>query len=419
MNHKFWLRLSFGLLSLTAWTLPWQTKLILRSAASNYWEIAIFVGFVLMGLSLLALIPSGLLARRLLLRPTPIWRWSFRILLIASFASVFVSPDRTLSFYHWLILVGSWLFFLALTRCPRPWRLFFAEVFLASLAVQALLGLGQFFTQTSFASSYLGLAFHNAGDLGAAVVETVDGRWLRAYGASDHPNIFGGLMVLAALGSLYFFCQAEDRKRRIIFLAAYILFLTAALTSFSRAAFLALATGIVVFIWENRYLVRQNRRVAAGFFSLSLLIAGLFFWQYQDLILARVQPNNRLEEISLTDRRVFNRRAWQDFRRHPWLGTGLGTDTVFDQQSDLAIAKIQPAWQYQPAHNCWLLLASESGVFALLAAAMLWYLAGQKSRQRRLLNLFIALTILTLFDHWLFSLPLSAAWLFFLLALIW
>ena len=418
MKNKFWLRLGSGLLLLAAWTLPWQTKLILRPAASTYWEISLFAGLFLLWLAFLVLIPAGLWKRDFWSQLPLRWRWSASFFLIFTLASVFISPDKLLSFYRWLILASACFFFIFLKQCPPAWRRRLLTVLLASLAVQALIGLGQFFSQTSFASSYLGIAYHNAGDLGTAVIETAGGRWLRAYGASDHPNIFGGLMALAALGSLYFFCRSQEQKQRALSLGAYVLFLTAVLTSFSRAAVLAFILGGLVFAWENRARFRSCPRLAAALLVLTGVIIGLFGWQYRDLFFARSQKYNRLETISLEQRQVYNYRAGQDFKKQPWLGTGLGASPVFDREIDGRKGQEQPAWAYQPAHDYWLLAATESGVFTLIALIALWLGAYQKSRQRRLVGLFVLLFTLTLFDHWLFSLPLAAVWLVFLFALM-
>ncbi|MBV5343419.1 hypothetical protein JZU68_07360, partial [bacterium] len=88
------------------------------------------------------------------------------------------------------------------------------------------------------------------------------------------------------------------------------------------------------------------------------------------------------------------------------------------QEKDLGGQRVMPVWSYQPAHNYWLLAATESGIFFAGAWVLIWYFSYQKSRQSRLLGLWAGLLVLTLFDHWLFSLPLASFWFFFWLALI-
>ena len=418
MPHKFWSRFSQVLLFLTAWTLPWQTKLIVRPALSNYWEISFFVGIILSLLSILTLIPSGLVKLNYWRQLPIFWRWSALVLLLSAVASASISPDLTLSVYRCFLLLLSLVLFFSVSQCPSSWRRWLAIIFLLSLSLQALLGLSQFFTQTSFASSYLGIATHHAGEQGVSVIETANGRWLRAYGASDHPNAFGGLMAIAALASVYFFSRASNLWAQRGLLLTYILFFTAALSSFSRAAILALLVGLSIYILGNIVRKEVKRRYIFLVIFLSVVIACLFFWQYQDLLRSRAKINNRLEQISLDERQLFNERAEKDFISHPFLGVGLGASTLFDKEKDLAAQGAMPVWSYQPAHNYWLLAATESGIFFVSAWLLIWFFAYQKSRQARLLGLWMGLLILTLFDHWLFSLPLASFWFFFWLALI-
>lgn len=398
--------------------LPWQTKLIWQGASSNYWEISIFIGALLVCLFIFALLPSGLLSLPNFLKENYLLRYASGALMVTALISVFFSSAPLLSAYHLILLVIAVLFFYFLRQCPPTWRRYFLIIILAGLSVQAVLGIIQFLTQTTFASSILGIASHYASDLGTAVIETANGRWLRAYGASDHPNVFGGVMALAALISLYLFKQEKKRSFQVALTLIYFLFLTAVLASFSRAAGLALALGLIIFLIEQRHSLFKRPPLLLIIIFFSFLITLLFTWQYQELIWSRAQINSRLEVISLNERQVFNQRAWLDFKQQPLLGTGLGASTFFDYQHDLNNDLVKPVWQYQPAHNYWLLAATESGILFVIALSFVWFFIYKKSRQRQWLGLFVALLFLTLFDHWLFSLPLSSLWFFSLLALI-
>jgi O-antigen ligase len=418
MNKKIWSHLGLGCLYLTVFTLPWQTKLILRSALSNYWEISLFVAVFLVYISLLFLIPSGLLNFNLWEKTG---KWPKILLLSLVFfalISIFISGDCYLSLYRLLLLLTALVFYFIVQQLPILIRRRLLLIFLFSLGLQACIGLVQFVTQTSFASKYLGIAYHQAGNLGAIVIETTSGRWLRAYGASDHPNIFGGLMALATLTSAYLFFDERKLKIRAYFLGSYVLFFLATLVSFSRAAILALALGLVYIVIKNWCLRFYKFRPGIALFFLSALLVALFFSLYGNLILARTYTQNRLETISLDERQTYNQRAWKNFLSSPLLGVGLGDSTGLDYRRDLQKEQVKSVWDYQPAHNYWLLAATESGIFFLFALAGLWYLIYKKSRKHRLVGIFIVLFILTLFDHWLFSLPLAGLWLAFVFALI-
>jgi hypothetical protein len=398
--------------------LPWQTKLILRAASSNYWEISIFASFILLYLSLLLLLPSGSLSFSFWKKISLKIKITSFIFLLSALVSVFISGDFWLSFFRFLLLLSAFVFYYILKQFSPLLRRRLLIVFLISLGIQALIGIEQFLTQTSFASSSLGMAYHSAGDLGVVVIETTSGRWLRAYGASDHPNIFGGLMILASLISAYLFFNEDNPNLRAYTLGAYVLFLIAGLFSFSRAAILALSVGLIYLIWKNWQKHYKKLRPAAALLVLSFFIISLFLVQYSDLVWARAQTSNRLENISISERQTYNERAWQDFKGVPFFGLGLGVSVVFDYRQDIAKGQARAVWNYQPAHNYWLLAAVEGGIFFLFALVALWFFIYKKSREHRLVAIFAALFILTLFDHWLFSLPLAVLWLAFFFVLI-
>lgn len=411
MLKNFWSRLHLGAWFLFALLLPWQTKLIIRSAESNYLEIAIFVAT---SAFFLAAVIFFFLFKDKLKKPE---RWFLilsTVLLVSSVIAGIFSPDPYLALYHSLLLLASLLLFYCLSQLPKEWQRQLLYVFLLSLAMQAAIGIFQFLTQSSFASTILGLAYHGASEAGISVIELSSGRWLRTYGASDHPNVFGGLMAIAALLSAYLW-QGERRKLyQIISLSFFLLFFSALIISFSRAAYLTFALSFLVLLIENRGHLRRFL-----FLTLSiLLLSSLFFCQYSDLLVSRLDSNRRLEQISLQERGDFNQRAWKSWQNNFWLGVGLSNSTLVDRKNDQSLNNEQAVWHYQPTHNYWLLAALEGGIFFVSALFLFWLFVYQKSRSHRVTAIFIAFFILSLFDHWLFSLPLSSFWFFFVLALI-
>ncbi|MDP3837144.1 MAG: O-antigen ligase family protein [bacterium] len=415
MNKKNWVRLSLGLLLLTALVLPWQTKHILCSSVSDYWEISIYASTVLIILSILTLIPSGLIRLSQFKEMPRLWLYSVLVILIAGATSAFFSPYPLLSFYVLSLLVLSLVFFVFIQALPSSWKRGLALVFIVSLSLQALIGFYQFTTQLSFASSILGIASHSAADLGTAVIETADWRWLRAYGASSHPNAFGGLMAVGAIASLIFYIRSKQLNARIFFAFLYVLFLPAVLVSFSRAAIMALLVGLAAVIYENRKALRSSWKMTVTIVCLGIITTTAVLTLYFPLFAARSDMSNRLEQMSIADRGELNQRGLDNFLDYPILGTGLGASTIADSRRMPGLE----AWHFQPAHNYWLLAAAEGGIFFVFGLSALWAFAYQKSRQRRLVSIFVVMFMLTLFDHWVLSLPLGSAWTFFLFALIW
>lgn len=413
MNKLFCSRLHLSLWLFSAFLLPWQTKLILKSASSNYWEISLFVVMIFLVFTLAVFFIVNF--KQLKSWRLPVYlKVAVILFLLSLILSLFYSVDPLLSFYRYIWLIIFIISLYAIRNLPKNWQAYILITLLLSVFFQALFGIHQFFTQLSFSSSMMGMALHDASQAGTIVLENFSGRYLRAYGPLDHPNVFGGIMALAAIASAYLFIRINNRYQHLLFLVLFIVFNLALLTSFSRAAILAFALAYIVFFIENRKAIK----VWAILLISSVIIALLFSWQYHELLFSRLQTNNRLEQISLNERKNFNQSAWHSFSQHPIIGTGLSNSTLVIRENDLKNYLDLASWNYQPAHNYFLLILNEGGIILFIAIFLFWYFAYKKSRSHRLLALFITFFILTLFDHWLFSLPLTSVLPFFWLALI-
>lgn len=404
-NLHLFLWLSFAFL------LPWQTKFIIKSSISNYWEIAIFISLPAL---LLALFLFFVLNKGKLSRPNNFYLFIIIGLLISGSFSLLKAPDFYLALFRYALLILFILTFYCLSQLPKDWRRYLLISFLVSLFLQALIGFWQFVFQLDFASVILGMAYHSPDKLGAAVIEITNGRWLRAYGASDHPNVFGGLMAIAALISAYFWGMNHRVSVRILFLSFFLVFFLALLTSFSRSAILAFSIGFILLIFEHKEIWKRY------FFLLLMivLLSASFYFQYSPLLDSRINLHSRLEQKSITERIYYNQRSLQTWQNNFWIGTGLANSTLFNKQEDQNINVYRPAWEYQPAHNYWLLIATEGGILFAIFLLLFWFLLYKKSRSHRLLSLFLLFFVLSLLDHWLFSLPLGLFWLAFFFATI-
>ena len=413
MNKLFYSRLQLGLWLMSTFVLPWQTKLILKAAPSNYWEISLFAGMILLVLTLIIFFILNFQYLKSCRAPVYL-KVAACLFLLSSILSLFYSLDPLLSLYHYAWIIIFVVSLCAIRNLPEKWQYYILITLLLSVFFQALLGIHQFLTQFSFSSSIMGMALHEVSQAGTIVLENFSGRYLRAYGPLDHPNVFGGMMALAAMISAYLFVRINDRYQHLLFLILFIIFNFALLSSFSRAAVLAFILSGIVFFVENR----KSIKVWSILLVSSVIIFFLFSWQYNKLLFSRLQTNNRLEQISLNERKYFNKSAWHNFFQHPIIGTGLANSTLVTRENDLQNKVDLAAWNYQPAHNYFLLVLNEGGIILFIAILLFWYFAYKKSQSHRLLALFVMLVVLTLFDHWLFSLPITSVLPFFWLALI-
>ncbi len=410
--------------------LPWQTKLILRSGETNFTEISLYFSQLLF---LLILVPFFIykIKEKPAEQKTPLIWYFLGGLELFVLISFFFAPDKLLAFYHYVVfLMGLALFYFIRDGLERKnyqeCYLDKAKIiycFLSGVLLQAFLGIYQFLSQKSFSFKYLGIAAHDPQISGTSVVETLSGRWLRAYGGMDHPNILGGILVIALILSAYLLAKKKIIRTRneifeLIFLfIVYFFSLFALFFTFSRAAWLALFIGFIILLISlikerDKFII--GRYIALLFFSLILI--GITASPYQDLLKTRLLVQSRLEQKSITERNAYISEAGVVIKNNFLFGTGIG-NYVSSLKNNDAIKK--SAWQYQPVHNSFLLIFAEGGIFSFLFfAGFLLVLPRGNFREKYSWAIWGALIVLLLLDHWLLSLPFGILFLFLSLGLI-
>ncbi|MBX3055239.1 MAG: O-antigen ligase family protein [Anaerolineae bacterium] len=229
------------------------------------------------------------------------------------------------------------------------------------------------------------------------------GRFYRAYGTFEQPNPYAGYMNLTALLAVGAFLgmlaaiwrQVAGGRWRVARITHYaplplltlalftgvtaVLSILAVLFSWSRGAWLSLAVGgaMIVLFWPKK--LWQGVTL--------LLLAGLLFWGGVRLGLVPASVTERItsfsEDLRFGDVRgvgindanyaVLERLAhWQAAldmaRENVWLGVGFGNyEPVYDTYALLN-------WPYPlgHAHNYYLNILAETGVWGLAAYVVLW-----------------------------------------------
>jgi hypothetical protein len=293
------------------------------------------------------------------------------LLSVAIFINIYFSINREICFYRWEIIIGAAALSLILILFCEKQKI--AAALVASGTLQSLIALQQFFAQKISANKWLGIAAQNPSALGAPVIETADGRWLRAFGAFSHPNILGGFLVFSLLAGLYLLLSAKTtNQRRVLFITAGLTFV-GLITTFSRSAWLAFAVGFLTLIIARRVPViplpsrtpvilsgAKNPLLQAN--VLFVIIATIFVIAFPTLFLTRADLTNRLETKSVSERFYGYEQATQIAQKFYLFGTGAGNYTVALNQ----IIPNQPAWFYQPIHNIFFLIFIELGVVGIL-----------------------------------------------------
>ncbi|MEI8343439.1 MAG: O-antigen ligase family protein [Candidatus Moraniibacteriota bacterium] len=412
--------IEFGIY-LLVFCLPWQTRWIIEAGkinggASEYLTYSLYgVDILLVGLLILALLYFFLGTKSpigdLVPKKTSIYPFmEVKLLLIfltLGAVSIFWAENKTLAFYRETQIILALGFFWLCVNFTKISKL--ALAFVISLISPTLLGLWQFFAQTTFANKWLGLAMHKTSLGGTSVVETfsngiVDGRWLRAYGGFDHPNIFGGVIAIGLLIILGLLMQTQKEKiKKNVFLYFSVVIFSAGLfASLSRSAWLALLLGIIsvgTFLFLQKNFAGLKNLIYESFIIVVVFL--VMFLGYQNLVNVRVEGGTRLENLSLDQREVYWKQAKTLILQKPIAGVGIGNYIE-------SLAKFKPndqAWIYQPVHNVLILVWAELGIFGVLVfvgflAGLFWNLVRKNKLAGALL---IALLPMLLLDHWLWS----------------
>jgi O-antigen ligase len=364
----------------------------------------------------------------------------FWLFLAWSASSILWAPDKllTLQFVFRLALVGG-LFRMLVSKTaesPASGRRDFAEAssdpsagggpkgrklawaFLLGLVLPASFAIYQFFVQAAPANKWLGLAAHVPFDLGQSVIETTggshgasdSGRWLRAYGTFDHPNILGAAMSLGIVLTLFLYTGSKRAWPRLAALTLVPFLAFALFFSFSRSAWLALTLGLA---WAAFSFQRQSQwqNLKAALYFVLLLGAQAFILNdlTPDLVATRFTAQARLEQKSLAERGDSYRAGWALARENPIKGGGAGSYI-------LSLAGRRPdelAYSLQPPHNTYLLAWAECGLVGLFLLGILAIKYLKQGKDRPEFAMILMVLFLMLFDHWWWSLHFGLIFLAF------
>ncbi|HPN15377.1 MAG TPA: O-antigen ligase family protein [bacterium] len=340
-------------------SLPWQTRIFWDAQLAGWpWEqgrISIYASWLLVTAAVLL----GLTQKQKVLQ-TDFKRTIFWFLSALAGVTLVAMPYPTTAAIQWWLQVVLLLTFGIVLFKARVGldKVFFW--FALGLIPQALMGVWQFFGQTVFESRWLGMAGQDPALLGVSVVQTQMGRYLRAYGGSPHPNIFGAWM---SFGLLLVFWLASIKRTAVDRCPAWCwrlmggLFSMALFYSFSRSAWLALAAGGLVFaiysglkngFWKNKYLL------------LPVILLMILSVMHHDLVFTRLgSSNQRLETKSVVTRMQTIRDGVLIFQNKLWFGTGPNSELP-------VLARIKQINQspapLETTHLVWLLILVNYGI---------------------------------------------------------
>lgn len=394
----------------------WQSKLIIFPAPTNYNEIAIYFNYLLLFLLIIVFIFYTIFYnKKEFLDKFDLDKYWVVLagLEFFIFISILISPVREVSIFKYLLFLLAIGLLFVMTNFKFNIKKIFL-VFLTAILIQAGLGIFQFFSQVPFSNKYLGLASHSASVLGTSVIESEAGRFVRAYGAVDHPNIFGALMFFGLVLLIFFIFKNDFQgyKKILTYISLFII-LTALAVSFSRSAYLALAISLIV--WFIIFLLDKNKiKKYYPLFIFIFLSIIIIFSFLRPLVLSRFDTSSRLEKISIDERGSQINFSSEIIKKNPWLGMGLG---AYHYKILTEKPNLQP-YEAQPVHNTFLLVWSEIGLWGLFFFIyFIFYIFKKNITNLDFSPIFIGFFVFMLFDHWLWSLPFGPLLFFFLISL--
>lgn len=389
--------------------IPWGARLIFFTGRVNGQPVealtfSLFAIEALVFAAAVAAVPE-MVSR---LRERQRWTWLFLAFVVWVFLSILWAPVPLLALQAAVRLLAAALLFLLVRSCPNRERVI--NAFLLSVLCQATFGLFQFFQQHVDASTLLGVAAQSAFGP-SAVVESVVGRLLRAYGTLPHPNIFGGFMAVGLVVSLF---PVRGRVAYLFRTGVAPLLAAGLFVSFSRSAWLAAAAGVIAVVvgvvlrqmpWRPVFL-----RIGAA-----CLIVGLFAVLYLPFVNTRVTATGRLEARSINERLLALEQSRDLLLDRPLIGVGIG------QTIPALLAKgggYPPL--LEPPHAAPAVLLVELGLvgFLLAIGLLLRFVPHGSVLSPEAVALAATGGVLMLFDHYLWTSVPGLLLAAFLLALL-
>ncbi len=181
--------------------------------------------------------------------------------------------------------------------------------------------------------------------------------YLRAFGFFPDPHMFSFYLGLIIPLVLCFLIFNRRNKKRIFLFTILTILISSVFLSFSRGGYLGMFVGLFsVIILSWKFLIPKMKIII-----FLIILAGIVsVFIPQNPIASRINSIINLEEGSNVGRLIIWQQAADVFQEHPISGVGIGNYSFY----------LFPEEKYRTpiyAHNTYLDIASEMGIFALIA----------------------------------------------------
>jgi O-antigen ligase len=300
----------------------------------------------------------------------------------------------------------------------------FFGTFIAFSSLQSILALWQFFIQSFVGLNKLGEQLLSPTTVGFAKIMVNGIAYIRGYGTFPHPNPLSAFLCVTILIILYLLNQEAVKIKKLVYGLALFINVLGLTVTFSRAAFLAVFLGILVFfgILIIKKQLGKPARSALIVLATSIIAAIILFHPFL-LTRTTVSDSASLERI------FYAKIGVRMLAHNPIFGVGIGESVLHMQQYSTIHLD---SWQIQPIHNYFLLAATELGIPGALILLWiflqpLWGLIKKlKSENNNLLTadcllltaILCAFLVLMQFDHYFYTLQQTQMLMWLILGLI-
>ncbi len=283
--------------------------------------------------------------------------------------NIFLANNKLVALYHWIKVLEYGLLALYIWKTkPRIQDI----VFPLSIGVlySSLIAIGQFVLQHSVGLWILGERTFGATTPGIAKTvwcqfsKTGCVTLLRAYATFPHPNVLGGFLAVTMpliISNFQFLISNQTKKVSILKLTTLLVGVVALLLTFSRSAIIIFVLSIVYSVWrkkkDSKNEIPAFAGMTKGWRGMTTIVAGVIIGL---VILFLLVPLSSVDE-SVVVRQQLNEAAVKQFISSPLVGVGLGNFLVELPKTLFS----KGVYFLQPAHNIYLLLLAEVGLFGV------------------------------------------------------
>ncbi len=302
-------------------------------------------------------------------------------------------------------------------------------VIITSGIFQAAIAIAQYFKQGSLGLKLLGESPLSVNATGVAVFIANGVKYLRAYGTTPHPNVLAAwlFLVIFSFYNYYFYFYPRDKSSwgKFLLICQPVL-LVGLFFTFSRTIIGLWALGAAIrvsllFKKSFRGFLIATKQYTITIVAITLVTGILFTAFFWPQVKSRVLVS--MDEEAVTQRIFYNKIAGSVTAANPILGVGIG------QSVPQLMIKLKhwPANIYQPVHNIYLLIASETGFIGLALFLLFLFFTFygfikrtklHKAYQYSFLILASSFLAMGLFDHFLWTLQQGSLIFWMILALI-